>query len=486
MSRKTVSQSMSEVMGKIPPNAKDLESSILGLALNEKGKFDEIQDLLKPEHFYSEPNQIVFSAMMALANKSFPIDILTVKDQLERTSQLEAVGGVHYLVSLSSSVTKSTGLEKHCKIVLEKFILRQIIQRSGEAIANAYEPGADAFELLDKSEENISSIGTAHIHGDMVDIDTAMVQTLEKIAEWKEMDSIVTGVPSGFKEIDELTRGWQPTDLIVIGARPGAGKSAFALNLARNAILDPIKPTKVAFFSLEMSTVQLMLRMFAAESEILLSRLQSGRMEKEHMDKLYKEAVNRLSGKGLFFNDMSSMSLSALRAKARAAVRKKDVGLIIIDYLQLMEGTGEKNREQEISKISRGLKKTARELGVPIIALSQLGRAAENKGTKTHEPKLSDLRESGAIEQDADIVLLLWEPDDEEIASRVNSEPDVMSERSLKLAKFRGGMKKKWKLHFKGIFQKFNIKPEKEGFQKPEKAVKPKSSDQGWFPIDEP
>jgi replicative DNA helicase len=447
------------VYGKVPPQAKDLEEAVLGAIMLEKTAFDTVVEILKPECFYVEAHQRIFSAMQNLANKSQPIDILTVAEELRSREELEMVGGPYYVTKLTNTVVSSAHIGAHARIVLQKFIQRELIRISGEIIGDAYEDSTDVFELLDDAESKLFEITNNHLRKDYNSIDTVLVNTIKRIEDLRQRNEDVTGVPSGFSGLDRVTYGWQNTDLIILAARPAVGKTAFALNLARNAVMHPTKPTPVALFSLEMSAGQLVQRILSAESEIWLEKIARGKMEEHEMKQLYARGIQRLSQAPLFIDDTPALNIFELRAKCRRLKNKHNIGMVIIDYLQLMSGTGENrssNREQEISNISRNLKGLAKELNVPIIALSQLSRAVEQRGAKegSRIPQLSDLRESGAIEQDADMVMFLYRPEYYDINSNAEGE-NTKGLTEVKIAKHRNGTLETVKLKALLHIQKF-------------------------------
>ena len=431
------------VYGKLPPQAKDLEEAVLGAVLLEKKAFDAVIEILKPECFYVEAHQLIYEAMQGLANKSQPIDILTVAEELRFREQLELVGGAYYVTKLTNAVVSSANIEAHARIILQKFIQRELIRISGEIIGDAYEDSTDVFDLLDDAESKLFEITNQHLRKNVESIDSILVKTIQRIEDLRHKNEEVTGVPSGFSHLDKLTYGWQATDLIILAARPAVGKTAFALNLARNAAMHPTKPTPVAMFSLEMSAGQLVQRILAAESEIWLEKIARGKLEEHEMKQLYARGIQRLAQAPLFINDTPALNIFELRAQCRRLKNKHNIGLIIIDYLQLMSGTGDNksgNREQEISNISRNLKGLAKELSVPIIALSQLSRAVEQRGAKdgSRVPQLSDLRESGAIEQDADMVMFLYRPEYYDVTQSAEGE-NIKGLTEVKIAKHRNG-----------------------------------------------
>lgn len=453
------------VYGKVPPQAKDLEEAVLGAIMLEKGAFDAVIEILKPECFYVESHQRIYRAMQALAQKSQPIDILTVVEELKTREELEMIGGPYYVTKLTNAVVSSANIEAHSKIILQKFIQRELIRISGEIIGDAYEDSTDVFDLLDDAESKLFEITNNHLRKNFDSIDTVLVKTIQRIEDLRHKNEDISGVPSGFKSLDRITYGWQQTDLIILAARPSVGKTAFALNLARSAALHPTKSTPVAFFSLEMSAGQLVQRILSAESEIWLEKISRGKLEEHEMKQLYAKGIQRLATAPIFIDDTAALNIFELRAKCRRLKSKHNVGLIIIDYLQLMSGTGENrngNREQEISRISRDLKGLAKELQIPIIALSQLSRAVESRKEGNKMPQLSDLRESGAIEQDADMVMFLYRPEYYDITANELGESNK-GETHVRIAKHRNGSLETIKLRALLHIQKF-IEDDDGGF----------------------
>jgi replicative DNA helicase len=422
----------------------------------EKSAFDTVVEILKPECFYTEANERIFKAMQSLAQKSLPIDLLTVVEELKSKDELDLVGGAYYVSKLTNSVVSSANIDAHSRIILQKFIQRELIRISGEIIGDAYENSTDVFDLLDDAESKLFEITNNHLRKNFDDINTVLVKTIQRIEDMRSRDEDLSGVTSGFPTLDKITYGWQPTDLIILAARPSVGKTAFALNLARSAALHPTKPTAVAFFSLEMSAGQLVQRILSAESEIWLEKISRGKLEDHEMKQLYKKGIERLSNAPIFIDDTAALNIFELRAKCRRLKNKHNVGLILIDYLQLMSGAGDKggNREQEISRISRDLKGLAKELQVPIIALSQLSRAVESRKEGNKMPQLSDLRESGAIEQDADMVMFLYRPEYYDINQTEMGESNK-GETHVKIAKHRNGSLETIKLRALLHIQKF-------------------------------
>lgn len=412
---------MTMVYGKVPPQAKELEEAVLGAIMLERSAYETVSQILKPECFYVEAHQRIFQSIQRLVNKSQPVDILTVADELRTTEELELVGGAYYVTKLTNAVVSAANVEHHCRLVYERYIKRQLIKFGGELVSEAYEDAADAFDLMDQFEKKYQELALQRSQNTISGLDAELVERFKRMVELSKNSSHVTGIPSGFPMMDKVTHGWQPTDLIILGARPAVGKTALALNLARNATKTKSrkgKSRKVLIFSLEMSKGQLVDRMMSAESEVWLDKITTGMVEEQQLQNIYVHAVQPLSGIGIFIDDTPMLNVYQLRSKARYAIRKfggkDDEWMIIIDYLQLMSGISEgrhTNREQEISNISRNLKILAKELEVPILALSQLNRDADNRKGEKQVPKLSDLRESGAIEQDADTVMFMYRPE---------------------------------------------------------------------------
>jgi replicative DNA helicase len=445
------------VFGKIPPQSKELEEAVLGAIMLEKSAFDNVVEIIKPECFYVDAHQRIFKAMKELAEKNSPIDMLTVVEQLKSTSELDIVGGAYYITKLTNYVVSSANIETHSRIVVQKFIQRELIRISGEILGDAYEDSTDVFDLLDDAESKLFEITNNHLRRNYESIENVLVKTITNIEEMRNRQDSITGVPSGFASIDQVTYGWQNSDLIILAARPSVGKTAFALNLARNAALDPNKPTAVGLFSLEMSAGQLVQRILSAESEIKMEKISRGKMEEYEMQQLYKKGITKLSKAPIYIDDSAALNIFELRAKCRRLVQKHKVGIVIIDYLQLMSGSSDNkggNREQEISTISRNLKGLAKELNIPIIALSQLSREVEKRKENNKMPQLSDLRESGAIEQDADLVMFLYRPEYHEINNNEMGD-STKGETFLKIAKHRNGTLETIKLKAMLHIQKF-------------------------------
>lgn len=451
------------VYGKVPPQAKDLEEAVLGAIMLEKSAFDTVVEILKPECFYVDANQRIYRAMVSLQQKNQPIDILTVVEELKSKTELEMIGGPYYVTRLTNAVVSAANIEAHSRIILQKFIQRELIRISGEIISESYEDSTDVFDLLDEAESKLFEITNNHLRKNFDSIDSVLVKTVQRIEDMRHRTEDITGVPSGFASLDKVTYGWQPSDLIILAARPAVGKTAFALNLVRNAALSS-KQIPVAFFSLEMSSAQLVQRILSAESEIWLEKISRGKMEEHEMKQLYAKGIQKLAQAPIFIDDTAALNVFELRAKARRLKNKHNIGMIIIDYLQLMSGGGGKNvnREQEISTISRNLKTLAKELMIPIIALSQLSRAVETRKEGNKMPQLSDLRESGAIEQDADMVMFIYRPEYYDITQNEMGESNK-GETHVRIAKHRNGSLETIKLRAQLHIQKF-VEMEEDDF----------------------
>jgi len=453
--RKSTIDLSTMMYGKVPPQAKELEEAVLGAIMLEKSAFDTVVEILRAECFYVDAHQKIFKCFQTLAQKSMPIDILTVVEELRTKEELEMVGGPYYVTKLTNMVVSTANIEAHARIVLQKFIQRELIRISGEIIGDAYEDSTDVFDLLDDAESKMFNITNNYLKKDYQEVGNVLAKTLNRIDELRKKTDEISGVPSGFPSLDKVTFGWQATDLIILAARPAVGKTAFALNLARNAAMNPIKPTPVAVFSLEMGASQLVQRMLSAESEIHMEKIARGKLEEYEYQQLQKKGIARLEGAPIFIDDTAALNIFEFRAKARRLVNKHKVGIIIIDYLQLMSGSQDKgsNREQEISTISRNLKGLAKELNIPIIALSQLSRAVETR-KESKMPQLSDLRESGAIEQDADMVMFIYRPEYYENMSNEMGE-STKGETHVRIAKHRNGSLETIKLRALLHIQKF-------------------------------
>jgi len=443
---------MSNEFGKIPPQAIEMEEAVLGAMMLEKNAVNAVIDVLKPESFYKEGHQHIFRAMMTLFQATEPIDLLTVTSQLRKDGMLEIVGGAYYITQLTNRVGSAANAEYHARIVSQKFIQRELIRISAETVKNAYEDTSDVFELLDTAESNLFAIAESNIRKNYDSMSTLVSQAIKQIETAMTQKDGLSGVPSGFTELDRVTNGWQKSDLIVLAARPGMGKTAFVLSLARNIAVEFNKP--IAVFSLEMSSVQLVNRLISSETEFPADKLRKGDLKAHEWQQLNSQ-ISKLTAAPMFIDDTPALNIFELRAKCRRLKAQHDIQMVVIDYLQLMTagGEGKGNREQEISSISRSLKSIAKELDIPIIALSQLSRAVETRGGNKR-PQLSDLRESGAIEQDADMVLFIYRPEYYQLyQDEQGNSTEGMAE--LIIAKHRNGSLKDVKLRFVAHLAKF-------------------------------
>ncbi len=395
--------------GRVPPQAVEIEAQVLGAMLLEREAIPKVIEILDEDAFHAEYHRKIFQGMLAMFERSEPVDTITLAEELRRRGYLETVGGEAYLVELTMKVTSAANVEYHARIVLEKLLMRNLISAASGVAARAFAPTEDAFDLLDEAEQAIFQISEKRLKRSFTSMHKAVHDTIEMLEGIHGKHSGVTGVPTGFRDIDTLTGGWQNSELIIVAGRPSSGKTAFALSLARNAALHSEKPTGVGIFSLEMSTSQLVMRLLCAEARVDAHALRTGRLPEDDWKRLSISA-GRLTSSNIFIDDSAVMGILELRAKARRLKAEKNIGLIIVDYLQLMQGPrNAESREKEISAISRSLKALAKELNIPVIALSQLSRAVESRTDK--RPILSDLRESGAIEQDADVVTFVHRPE---------------------------------------------------------------------------
>ena len=442
--------------GKLPPQVLDLEEAVLGAMMIDKKGVDDVIDILQPDAFYKEAHKHIFEAIVQLFTDTQPIDLLTVSAQLKKNAKLDLAGGDFYLIQLTQKISSSAHIEFHSRIILQKFIQRSLIRISSEIIEESYDETTDVFDLLDRAESKLYEVTQGNIKRSSETAQSLVLQAKKRIEEIAGQEGL-SGVATGFDKLDKITSGWQPSDLIIIAARPAMGKTAFVLSMARNMAIDFGIP--VALFSLEMASVQLITRLISSETGLSSEKLRTGKLEKHEWEQLSTKVKN-LEKAPLFIDDTPSLSIFDLRAKARRLVSQHGIRIIIVDYLQLMtaggNGKGGGNREQEISTISRNLKALAKELNVPVIALSQLSRAVETRGS-SKRPLLSDLRESGAIEQDADIVSFLYRPEyykidewDDDEASPTAGQAEIM------IAKHRNGSIENVRLKFIGHLGKFD------------------------------
>ncbi|MBN2348961.1 MAG: replicative DNA helicase [Bacteroidales bacterium] len=438
--------------GKIPPQAIEMEEAVLGAVMLEKDAIIEIIDILKPESFYKDEHQKIFGAIMDLSMNDKAIDILTVTEELRKRSELEEIGGPLYITQLTGKVASAAHVEFHARIVAQKFIQRELIRVASEIQNRSFDESIDVNDLLDFSEAELFNIAQGNIKKETAKMNVLLKEAISQIEEASKREDNLSGVPSGYTKLDRLTGGWQKSDLVIVAARPSMGKTALVLSMARNIAVEHKRP--LAIFSLEMSSIQLVNRLIVSETELPSDRIRNGKLADYEWEQLdYK--IKNFEDAPIFIDDTPAISIFELRAKCRRLKRQHDIELIIIDYLQLMTGTPDTkgNREQEVSTISRSLKGIAKELDVPVIALSQLNRSVEvRSGSK--RPQLSDLRESGAIEQDADMVIFIHRPEkygflEDEEGNSLKGIAEII------LAKHRNGPIGDVHLRFRDEFAKF-------------------------------
>jgi replicative DNA helicase len=439
-------------LGKLPPQAPELEEAVLGAVMLEKDAILQIIDLLSPESFYKEEHQKIFQAIIDLTTNNRAIDLLTVTEELRKKKQIDEVGGPIYITQLTTKVASAAHIEFHARIVAQKFIQRELIRVSSEIQGRAFDESTDVDDLLDFSESELFNIAQGNIKKESQKVNVLIKEAILQIEEASKRADSLIGIPSGFTKLDRMTNGWQNSDLVIVAARPSMGKTAFVLSMARNMAVEHNRA--VAIFSLEMASLQLVNRLIVAETELPSNRIRNGKLadfEWEQLD--YK--IKKLVDAPIFIDDTPAISVFELRAKARRLKRQHNMDVLIIDYLQLMTGTPDTrgNREQEVSTISRALKGIAKELNIPVIALSQLNRSVEiRSGTK--RPQLSDLRESGAIEQDADMVIFIHRPEKYGLMEDENGN-SLRGIAEIILAKHRNGPIGDVYLKFKDEFAKF-------------------------------
>ncbi|MCL6521851.1 MAG: replicative DNA helicase [Firmicutes bacterium] len=416
---------MAVPLDRVPPQAIEAEEQVLGALLLDRDALVRVAVTLAPQDFYKEAHRLIYEAMLALFDRGQPVDVITLADELGRNDQLERAGGVAYLASLASSVATAANVDYHARIVQEKSMLRQLLAAVGEISASVFNSGEEVDTLLDQAENRIFQVSQRRQSRSYEPLRDVLVKTFEEIERLYTHRGEVIGIPSGFPDLDRLTSGWHPSELIIVAARPSQGKTALSLNMAAVAAVRHKVP--VAIFSLEMSKEQLAQRLLCAEAQVPSVRLRTGTLSDEDWPKLSR-ALGRLSEAPIYIDDTPNISVLELRAKARRLKAERNIGMVVVDYLQLMRSHGRaESRQQEISEISRSLKSLARELSVPVVALSQLSRAVEQR--QDRRPQLSDLRESGAIEQDADVVTFIYQ----------NPEMESSNVVELILAKQRNG-----------------------------------------------
>ena len=398
-------------VGKLPPQVPELEEAVLGALMLEKDAYSIVSDILKPESFYNPVHNIIYGAIQGLAVQQKPVDVLTVVEELKRRGELESAGGAVYVAELSEKVASAAHIEYHSRIIAQKYLASELITFSSEVTQKAFDETIDVVDLMQDTEGRLFEMSQRNVKKDVIQINPVIKEAMQVIQTAANRKDGMSGIPTGFNQLDKLTMGWQKSDLVIIAARPAMGKTAFVLSMAKNIAINYEKP--VAVFSLEMSNVQLVNRLIVNVCQIKGESIKSGRLTDDEWDRLDSK-IKDLYDAPIYVDDTPSLSVFELRTKARRLVREHDVNLLIIDYLQLMNASGMNfgSREQEVSMISRSLKGLAKELNIPIIALSQLNRGVESRqGNEGKRPQLADLRESGAIEQDADIVCFIHRPE---------------------------------------------------------------------------
>lgn len=440
--------------GHLQPQALDVEKAVLGALLIDKDAYSVVCEILYPESFYEPRNQKVYTAIRELSMREQPVDILTVTEQLAKQGDLENVGGPVYITELSSRVASSANVEQHARILAQKFLARQLISFAGGIETKAFDETTDIDDLMQEAEGSLFELSQRNMKKDYTQIDPVIANAIQVIQKAAANKDGLTGVPTGYHKLDDITSGWQASDLVIIAGRPAMGKTSFALSMAKNIAADYKVP--MAFFSLEMSNTQLVNRLLSNCCEIQGSKILNGQLKPDEWDRLDKR-VNNLLGAPLYVDDTPGLSVFELRTKARRLVREHGVKIIMIDYLQLMNANGMRftSRQEEVSTISRSLKGLAKELDIPILALSQLNRGVESReGLEGKRPQLSDLRESGAIEQDADMVLFVHRPEYYHIFQDDNGR-DLHGMAQIIIAKHRKGATGDVLLTFRGEFTRF-------------------------------
>ena len=419
----------------IPPHSDEAETCVLGSTLIDKDAIVTVAEFLRPEHFYKEVNRLVYKAILQLYEEREPIDIITLKQRLKKDKNLTKIGGSTYLTSLVNAVPTAAHVEQYGRMVKDDYTKRELISAASKISEAAFDESGEATAVLDKAEELIFALSQKHLRQVFLPVKEALAESFDRLDELHKKAGGLRGVPTGFKDIDDTLAGLQASNLIILAARPGIGKTALSLNIAKHVSVKEKLP--VGFFSLEMSKEELVDRLLVAQADIDAWRLKTGRLDEEDFTKL-SEAMGILAEAPLYIDDTPAMSVLEMRTKARRLMAEYGLQLLIVDYLQLMRSVrARENRVQEVSEISQGLKNLARELKVPVLAVSQLSRAVEQRGSP--RPRLADLRESGSIEQDSDVVMFIWREDDEDVESI-----------ELEVAKHRNGPLRRMKLRFRG------------------------------------
>lgn len=460
--RKTQSASIDTTYGHLQPQALDVEKLVLGALMIDKDAFSIVSEFLRPQTFYEPRNQKLYQAIQTLNMDEHPVDISTVIEELKREGTLEDVGGPMYVLELSHNVASSAHIEYHAHILSQKFLARQLISYAGNLETKAFDESVDVNELMQEAEGSLFELSQHNMKKDYVQVDTVIAKAIDVLQKASANSGGLTGVPTGYVKLDEKTSGWQSSDLVIIAGRPAMGKTSFALSLAKNIAVDYRVPT--ALFSLEMSNVQLVNRLISNVCSIPGNKMLNGQLSKDEWERLDKN-IRNLQGSPLYIDDTPGLSIFELRTKARRLVREKGVKIIMIDYLQLMNANGMRfgSRQEEVAKISQSLKGLAKELDIPILALSQLNRTVEGReGIEGKRPQLSDLRESGAIEQDADMVMFVHRPEYYRIYQDEKGR-DLHGMAQIIIAKHRKGATGDVLLSFKGEFTRFQDPEDQNG-----------------------
>ncbi len=464
--RKASSTTIDTSYGHLQPQALDVERLVLGALMIDKDAFSVVSEFLKPQTFYEPRNQKIYQAIQTLNVDEHPVDISTVIEELKREGTLDDVGGPSYVLQLSHDVASSAHIEYHAHILTQKFLARQLISYAGNIETKAFDESIDVNELMQEAEGSLFELSQNNMKKDYVQVDPVIIKAIEMLQKAAQTAGGLTGVPTGYTKLDEKTSGWQNSDLVIIAGRPAMGKTSFALSLAKNIAVDYQIP--IAFFSLEMSNVQLVNRLISNVCSISGSKMLNGQLSHDEWERLDKD-IRKLQGSPIYIDDTPGLSIFELRTKARRLVREKGVKIIMIDYLQLMNANGMRfgSRQEEVAKISQSLKGLAKELDIPILALSQLNRTVEGReGVEGKRPQLSDLRESGAIEQDADMVMFVHRPEYYHIFQDDKGR-DLHGMAQIIIAKHRKGATGDVLLTFKGEFTRFQ-NPENENGPEPQ------------------
>lgn len=424
---------------RVPPHSDEAEISVLGAILLDKNAIVEVAEFLRPDHFYDEKHQEIFEAMVTLYEARSPIDVLTLANKLTKRKSLKQIGGAAYLANLANQVPTAAHVKEYAKIVKDTATKRSLMSASAKLVDLSLDEGMSAEELLDKAETHIFSLSQRHLVQGFTPVKATLADSFDRLDELHKLGTGMRGIPTGFKELDDVTSGFQKSNLIILGGRPGGGKSSFALNIVQHIAVNLKRPA--AFFSLEMSKEELVDRLLVAQADIDSWKLKTGKLNDDDFSKL-STAMGELAEAPIFIDDQPAQTILEMRTKARRLQAEHGVELIIVDYLQLAQGKSRDNRVQEVTEIAEGLKNLARELKVPVMALSQLSRGVESRDNK--RPQLADLRESGGIEQAADLVMFLWPEDDED-----------RTQIALDIAKHRSGPMAQIKLFFRGDRTKF-------------------------------